>query len=172
MFRIFATARLAQSAERKALNLVVVGSSPTVGVLSISFACRRNEPGFEPKAFRCLTSPLPLYVRIDTHRKPQTTFPRKQLCALMLESCLPEPSPPHPPLTRPPPPKRPLGFALRSSATAVLQTPLQTPRRRAYDVTVFDSQHVRYSLARATRVRDPSADSTARGMPLVISRAH
>ena len=27
-----ATARLAQSAERKALNLVVVGSSPTVGV--------------------------------------------------------------------------------------------------------------------------------------------
>ena len=28
------TARLAQSAERKALNLVVVGSSPTVGVFS------------------------------------------------------------------------------------------------------------------------------------------
>ena len=28
------TARLAQSAERKALNLVVVGSSPTVGFLS------------------------------------------------------------------------------------------------------------------------------------------
>ena len=28
------SARLAQSAERKALNLVVVGSSPTVGVLS------------------------------------------------------------------------------------------------------------------------------------------
>ena len=27
------TARLAQSAERKALNLVVVGSSPTVGVM-------------------------------------------------------------------------------------------------------------------------------------------
>ena len=30
--RLLATARLAQSAERKALNLVVVGSSPTVGV--------------------------------------------------------------------------------------------------------------------------------------------
>ena len=30
------TARLAQSAERKALNLVVVGSSPTVGALSYS----------------------------------------------------------------------------------------------------------------------------------------
>ena len=30
-----ASARLAQSAERKALNFVVVGSSPTVGVLSV-----------------------------------------------------------------------------------------------------------------------------------------
>ena len=30
--RVCITARLAQSAERKALNLVVVGSSPTVGV--------------------------------------------------------------------------------------------------------------------------------------------
>ena len=32
-------ARLAQSAERKALNLVVVGSSPTVGVLSALHLC-------------------------------------------------------------------------------------------------------------------------------------
>ena len=31
----FTTARLAQSAERKALNLVVVGSSPTVGAFLI-----------------------------------------------------------------------------------------------------------------------------------------
>ena len=31
----FAQARPAQSAERKALNLVVVGSSPTVGVFSL-----------------------------------------------------------------------------------------------------------------------------------------
>ena len=30
---MIAQARLAQSVERKALNLVVVGSSPTVGVL-------------------------------------------------------------------------------------------------------------------------------------------
>ena len=30
-----ATARLAQPAERKALNLVVVGSSPTVGAFSL-----------------------------------------------------------------------------------------------------------------------------------------
>ena len=33
---IFTTARLAQSVERKALNLVVVGSSPTVGALQIT----------------------------------------------------------------------------------------------------------------------------------------
>ena len=33
-----ATARLAQSAERKALNLVVVGSSPTVGVFLFGLA--------------------------------------------------------------------------------------------------------------------------------------
>ena len=32
---MFSSARLAQSAERKALNLVVVGSSPTVGVLML-----------------------------------------------------------------------------------------------------------------------------------------
>ena len=34
-FTYYVTARLAQSAERKALNLVVVGSSPTVGVFSL-----------------------------------------------------------------------------------------------------------------------------------------
>ena len=33
-------ARLAQSVERKALNLVVVGSSPTVGVLLVSLISR------------------------------------------------------------------------------------------------------------------------------------
>ena len=32
------SARLAQSAERKALNLVVVGSSPTVGVSLVVYA--------------------------------------------------------------------------------------------------------------------------------------
>ena len=37
---ISTAARLAQSVERKALNLVVVGSSPTVGVSS-SQACQR-----------------------------------------------------------------------------------------------------------------------------------
>ena len=36
-----ARARLAQSAERKALNLVVVGSSPTVGELSLSLGTKK-----------------------------------------------------------------------------------------------------------------------------------
>ena len=58
-------ARLAQLVERKALNLVVVGSSPTVGVLQTpgnicaatpQFAARRPRKmdtlGFEPRAFR------------------------------------------------------------------------------------------------------------------------
>ena len=84
MFRTSATARLAQSAERKALNLVVVGSSPTVGVLSISIACRTNEPGFESRAFRRFTFLSQLYARIDPYHEPQITFPRKQLCAIML----------------------------------------------------------------------------------------
>ena len=35
-------ARLAQSAERKALNLVVVGSSPTVGVYSTASTARQR----------------------------------------------------------------------------------------------------------------------------------
>ena len=38
------TARLAQSVERKALNLVVVGSSPTVGVVNFEST---NEVGFD-----------------------------------------------------------------------------------------------------------------------------
>ena len=37
---IYATARLAQSVERKALNLVVVGSSPTVGALYVFILAR------------------------------------------------------------------------------------------------------------------------------------
>ena len=48
------TARLAQSVERKALNLVVVGSSPTVGVFSFLFFSLRLEA--RPPA-RCQSSP-------------------------------------------------------------------------------------------------------------------
>ena len=42
-------ARLAQSVERKALNLVVVGSSPTVGVFPISM--QRHRPLKLPTQF-------------------------------------------------------------------------------------------------------------------------
>ena len=41
------SARLAQSVERKALNLVVVGSSPTVGVLSLILRSTREGGGGE-----------------------------------------------------------------------------------------------------------------------------
>ncbi len=48
-----ATARLAQSAERKALNLVVVGSSPTVGVLPTLLVASKEPPmGIEPMTIR------------------------------------------------------------------------------------------------------------------------
>ena len=56
-----AQARLAQSAERKTLNLVVVGSSPTVGVGSTLSSCDGDSfvgggRGFEPH--RMVTVPL------------------------------------------------------------------------------------------------------------------
>ena len=41
-------ARLAQPTERKALNLVVVGSSPTVGAMN-SMQCRLLDPSSEHK---------------------------------------------------------------------------------------------------------------------------
>ena len=44
-----ATARLAQLVERKALNLVVVGSSPTVGESLIYFCHFLNHMGEERK---------------------------------------------------------------------------------------------------------------------------
>ena len=55
------TARLAQSAERKALNLVVVGSSPTVGVLDIvgNSMCAARHPKLSPIMV------APLYTRPD-----------------------------------------------------------------------------------------------------------
>ena len=46
----YASARLAQSVERKALNLVVVGSSPTVGVLEIDKRNRCQDPAGQRKA--------------------------------------------------------------------------------------------------------------------------
>ena len=57
---MFCKARLAQSAERKALNLVVVGSRPTVGV-SFSrafFFCTSTNPNVSPHFFICLHGEL------------------------------------------------------------------------------------------------------------------
>jgi hypothetical protein len=59
-FCLLLHARLAQPAERKALNLVVVGSSPTVGVLVLPAlglsagraGCEMDTLGIEPRAFR------------------------------------------------------------------------------------------------------------------------
>ena len=59
---IGSTARLAQSAERKALNLVVVGSSPTVGVFSNS------------KGIQCFgAAPPELFVRQNEQMKRTPT---------------------------------------------------------------------------------------------------
>jgi hypothetical protein len=55
-----------------------------VGVLSISIACKKNEPGFESRAFKRFTFLSLLYARIDPYHEPQITFPQKQLCAIML----------------------------------------------------------------------------------------
>ena len=53
---ISASARLAQSAERTALNLVVVGPSPTVGVFATASICLC---GFhDERAARCTHDPL------------------------------------------------------------------------------------------------------------------
>ena len=41
-------ARLAQSVERKALNLVVVGSSPTGGAFVLPTRCKLSAAGIEP----------------------------------------------------------------------------------------------------------------------------
>ena len=55
-----ATARLAQSVEREALNLVVVGSSPTVGMQQCGAeeACRAHNP--EVRGSKPLTAKLRL----------------------------------------------------------------------------------------------------------------
>ena len=55
---IVATARLAQSVEHETLNLRVVGSSPTLGVLFYKDESLKNilikmpRPGIEPGTFR------------------------------------------------------------------------------------------------------------------------
>ena len=59
LVRLFSHARLAQSVERKALNLVVVGSSPTVGVLQ-----RQQRSRFE---ITLIVKLRPRIAQADTH---------------------------------------------------------------------------------------------------------
>ena len=86
-------ARLAQSVERKALNLVVVGSNPTVGVFStIFFVCSHLHFPF----FFCYKlSALPAYVSfldlfmkmVDCPSNPARRFPHnKRTAAIYLLS--------------------------------------------------------------------------------------
>ena len=69
----YSGARLAQSAERKALNLVVVGSSPTVGVLRL-LALIRLTLFSSPQAFL-----------------PPSILPRAKLSPISLSRISPQP---------------------------------------------------------------------------------
>ena len=81
LVRLFSHARLAQSVERKALNLVVVGSSPTVGVfvsLSSKFrTVKRHRWGSNP----CGQSPLDF--------KSNSLTSRTQCLRGICEACIP-----------------------------------------------------------------------------------
>ena len=74
-------ARLAQSAERKALNLVVVGSSPTVGVFAgrvsnmvvVGGWSKMDTLGIEPRAFR-MQSGCGTTTQCARHRFPHRRF--------------------------------------------------------------------------------------------------
>ena len=71
-------ARLAQSAERKALNLVVVGSSPTVGAMCARH-CRHRRPALSAHG---LSRPQP------SHSATQVSIPqRKPLCWAAHSGC-------------------------------------------------------------------------------------
>ena len=71
-------ARLAQSAERKALNLVVVGSSPTVGAMCARH-CRHRRPALSAHG---LSRPQP------SHSAAQVSIPRrKPLCWAAHSGC-------------------------------------------------------------------------------------
>ena len=79
---LLTSARLAQSAERKALNLVVVGSSPTVGASSARDYCMASvacSSATEPRLGR-------LFQRED--KAGQLSVPRLALAAA-LDLCMP-----------------------------------------------------------------------------------
>ena len=80
-------ARLAQPAERKALNLVVVGSSPTLGVLMF-FGCPPRARaatwthwGLNPGLSACKADVIPL------HQLPSTAFTHEFLLGLLVLVC-------------------------------------------------------------------------------------
>ena len=60
LYLLSPSARLAQSAERKALNLVVVGSSPTVGVFLSLCGGRQMDIWLSCRMLLRLLLPLPL----------------------------------------------------------------------------------------------------------------
>ena len=73
VFHLPASARLAQSAERKALNLVVVGSSPMVGDWNLEMILRqvyafpvahRNQHAFVPVSVSCVRACAHVSVRV------------------------------------------------------------------------------------------------------------
>ena len=78
-FLMLAAARLAQSAERKALNLVVVGSRPTVGVLLLKQESR------ETKIFKTRRASL-LHLRATASLL--TSVPRALHLSAMLKPCI------------------------------------------------------------------------------------
>ena len=80
-------ARLAQPAERKALNLVVGGSSPTVGVLMFlgcpprARAAKWTHWGLNPGPSACKADVIPL------HHVPSTAFTHEFLLGLLFFVC-------------------------------------------------------------------------------------
>ena len=74
----FATARLAQPAGRKALNLVVVGSSPTVGVYTLLFGGVKAGMSFTnaPLWFELPT------LRLTASRSNQLSYRNNQLATV------------------------------------------------------------------------------------------
>ena len=74
-FRLRPQSRLAQLVERKTLNLVVVGSSPTVGVVLLEPMAQRQRVGFQTRRLG-VRIPLGslLFVRVYFFSNPSTIF--------------------------------------------------------------------------------------------------
>ena len=68
-------AGVAQSVERKALNLVVVGSSPTLGAIHVLFCLRNSLPALALQALPCFVLLLP------SMHPPASSWPPGSPCA-------------------------------------------------------------------------------------------